>query len=711
MKTLSIKVFALFLTVTMGMGVVAAPVLASVTDKDIGKDGSCGECKISSFAGPDESFELSTSFVPESVIGKDDRKIISDTTKYPYSAIAHMRTTFPCGHSEFGSGFLISDNTMLTAGHCIICPLCGYKLSSIQCYFGYNSKDGSSFAYTNGCKNVYYDDNYMANVEKGISDPENDYAIVEFEKPVGKVLGHFGVKAFSNSDLTKQEFKVCGYTTDGQPLKESKSKLTLGVYYKVGRKKKTIGKEKLFSFTADAVQGNSGGPVFNKDNYISGIIVAESTIYSYNVGRRITKALMKFMADKKLIDNSSSSKPGQRIKNKIVEKGKDYTIKLENKSELLLLDKSGAISNVSWESTDPSIVSVDYGIITAKKIGTVYVHGKGAEEIIVKVNVVYKDVKDASKFWYKPTYDMTEKNVVKGYNGQTLFKPANDCTRAQMVTFLWRLAGSPKPKTSKCVFSDVKKTDYFYKAVLWGNENGIVEGYKDGTFGPQKICKRKHAVTFLWRLAGTPEPASGKNKFSDIKKSDYFYNAVLWASSKKIVAGYEDGTFQPDGNCLRRQMVTFIFKFDSSVDSYIGKKKTSSDTINEKEPNNSYLSATEIKVGKKIKGECGSYEKNVIGNTYDEDWFVLNVSKGKKYKFEMPVYFERFAEPYMTITMFYSDNMSSSAAVVSDKFNRWEKTAVYEFEAEKTGKLYFKLFYLAHNPGQNTNYIFTVKTV
>ena len=177
----------------------------------------------------------------------------------------------------------------------------------------------------------------------------------------------------------------------------------------------------------------------------------------------------------------------------------------------------------------------------------------------------FNDVTNTKDFWFLPTYWGAAKEVVKGYNNETEFRPANECTRAQMVTFMWRLEGCPEPKAKTCKFSDVKKSNYFYKAVIWGNENGIVEGYKDGTFGPQKVCQRKHAVTFLWRLAGQPEPSSTKNKFKDVKTKDYFFKATLWASEKGILAGYSDGTFKPDGKCLRRQMVTFLYKYNKFV--------------------------------------------------------------------------------------------------------------------------------------------------
>ena len=237
------------------------------------------------------------------------------------------------------------------------------------------------------------------------------------------------------------------------------------------------------------------------------------------------------------------------------------------KNDTLKATLKGAEGNITWKTSDKKIATVDAnGKVTAKMAGTVTVTasaaGKTAE---CEVTVLYKDVTNIKDFWYAPTNYLTAAGVVKGYDKQTNFKPANMCTRAQMVTFIWRLMGEPAPKTKTCKFKDVKEKDYFYKACIWGNENHIVEGYKDGTFGPQIVCARKHAVTFLWRLAGQPKPASTKNKFKDVKEKDYFYKATLWASEKGILAGYSDGTFKPDGDCLRRQMVTFLYKYDKFV--------------------------------------------------------------------------------------------------------------------------------------------------
>ena len=181
------------------------------------------------------------------------------------------------------------------------------------------------------------------------------------------------------------------------------------------------------------------------------------------------------------------------------------------------------------------------------------------------VTVLYKDVINPNEFWFGPTNYLTAAGVVKGYDGQTTFKPANDCTRAQMVTFLDRLQGEPKTKSTRCKFPDVKSSDYFFKPVIWAVEQGITTGYSDGKFKPKNVCTRAQTVTFLWRMANKPAPSISKNPFSDVKKGDYYYKAVLWASEKKIVAGYDDGTFKPEGKCLRRQMVTFLYKYDKYV--------------------------------------------------------------------------------------------------------------------------------------------------
>ena len=222
---------------------------------------------------------------------------------------------------------------------------------------------------------------------------------------------------------------------------------------------------------------------------------------------------------------------------------------------------------VKWTSSNKKIATVDSkgkvkGLMAGSVTITAIVSGQTAK---CKIQVLYKDVKDKSEFWFTPTNDLTNKGIVKGYDNQTKFIPNNECTRAQMVTFLYRLKGEPKIKNAKNTFKDVEKGRYYYNAVLWASSKGITTGYKGGLFKPSEVCTRAQTVTFLWRMAGKPAPKATKCKFTDVKKSDYFFKPVIWASEMQIVAGYEDGTFKPEGKCLRRQMVTFLYKYDKYV--------------------------------------------------------------------------------------------------------------------------------------------------
>ena len=143
--------------------------------------------------------------------------------------------------------------------------------------------------------------------------------------------------------------------------------------------------------------------------------------------------------------------------------------------------------------------------------------------------------------------------------GNNQFSPEATCTRAQVVTFLWRAKGSPEPKTPANPFADVKEGTYYHKAVLWANENNITNGTGDGKFSPDAGCTRGQVVTFLWRAEDKPA-ASGSASFSDVPAGQYYTDAVTWAVGRNITNGTGNNQFSPNSTCTRGQIVTFLYR-------------------------------------------------------------------------------------------------------------------------------------------------------
>ena len=143
----------------------------------------------------------------------------------------------------------------------------------------------------------------------------------------------------------------------------------------------------------------------------------------------------------------------------------------------------------------------------------------------------------------------------------THFGPHATCTRGQIVTFLWRALGEPAPTLTVNPFVDVKESDYYYKAVLWAVEKGVTKGTDATHFAPNAYCKREHAVAFLYRAAGEPSYTMTSNPFVDVKSGAYYYDAVLWAVEKNITKGMDETHFGPENSCERSQIVTFLYRF------------------------------------------------------------------------------------------------------------------------------------------------------
>lgn len=173
---------------------------------------------------------------------------------------------------------------------------------------------------------------------------------------------------------------------------------------------------------------------------------------------------------------------------------------------------------------------------------------------------VFVDVADGS--YYEEAVDWAVENGITTGTGNNYFTPDGICTRAQAVTFLWRVAGSPTPKTEAMPFEDVLNGSYYYEAVLWAVENGITVGTSATTFSPELTCSRAHIVTFLWRAANSPS-AKTANPFTDVAADAYYIDAVLWAVKLKITVGTTLSTFSPDEGCTRAQIVTFLYRAHS----------------------------------------------------------------------------------------------------------------------------------------------------
>ena len=150
------------------------------------------------------------------------------------------------------------------------------------------------------------------------------------------------------------------------------------------------------------------------------------------------------------------------------------------------------------------------------------------------------------------------KNGITNGVGDNLFAPGQPCTRSQIVTFLWRAAGSPEPKSTAAGMTDVVPGSYYAKAVAWAVENGITTGTAEGTFSPNATCTRAQAVTFLARAQNAK--ATGKTAFSDVPADSYFADAVAWAQANGVTTGTSETTFSPDSDCTRAQIVTFLYR-------------------------------------------------------------------------------------------------------------------------------------------------------
>ena len=216
-------------------------------------------------------------------------------------------------------------------------------------------------------------------------------------------------------------------------------------------------------------------------------------------------------------------------------------------------DKGYAISNVKIDGKSIGAVK-SYTFENVRRTHTI-------EVIFMKANGnpqtgVFVDVAEGS--YYEEAIDWAvEKGITNGVSSN-MFAPNDPCTRAQIVTFLWRAAGSPAPKSISS-FTDVPADAFYAKAVAWAVENGITSGTGESKFSPNATCTRAQAVTFLYRASGSPA-VSGSAEFSDVSATAFYADAVAWAAKKGITTGIGGGLFGADNDCTRGQIVTFLWR-------------------------------------------------------------------------------------------------------------------------------------------------------
>ena len=178
-------------------------------------------------------------------------------------------------------------------------------------------------------------------------------------------------------------------------------------------------------------------------------------------------------------------------------------------------------------------------------------------EVQFRVRSSFVDVPSGS--YYEDAVDWAVANGITTGTDAAHFSPDGICTRAQAVTFLWRAAGRPAPESRTMPFTDVPADSYYYDAVLWAVENGITKGTSSTTFSPDDTCTRAQIVTFLWRSEQSPA-AGSSNPFTDVSADAYYADAVLWAVKEAITTGTTRTTFSPDAECTRAQIVTFLWR-------------------------------------------------------------------------------------------------------------------------------------------------------
>lgn len=219
-------------------------------------------------------------------------------------------------------------------------------------------------------------------------------------------------------------------------------------------------------------------------------------------------------------------------------------------AELIVTDRSGNEIELADKGNDMFTFTMPASHVD--------IHAAFAAVEPVVIPLPFTDI-SADAYYYDAVRWAVDNDITNGTSA-TSFGPDESCTRAQVITFLWRAAGCPAPVSTDMVFTDVSTDSYYYDAVLWAIGNNITKGTDTFTFSPNETVTRGQIVTFLWRAAGCPEPTTITVPFIDVPVSAYYFDAVLWAVENNITTGISATAFAPERNCIRAETVTFLYR-------------------------------------------------------------------------------------------------------------------------------------------------------
>ena len=359
-----------------------------------------------------------------------------------------------------------------------------------------------------------------------------------------KIAHEYAAKPISECTVT---LKPTSYTYDGKTKKPA-------VTVKDGTKTLTSGTDYTTAYSKNKNAGTAVVTITAADtgNY-KGTTTANFTIKKADAGLAFAES---------------------RITKKSTDAAFTNTLTKATTVDVTFTSDNTAVATVDSATGEVTIKGVGTAIITAQaKADTNYNAGSATYLLTVEAPPTptatgFSDVQDPSHPFYNAIYWAADAGITKGYPDGT-FGIDRNCTRGEMIMFLWRYIGKPAPTmASKSPFKDVPTTHAFYKAILWGSQKGITKGYPDGTFGIDRNVSRGECMMFLWRLKGKPAPTpAAASPFKDVPKTHAFYNAILWGAQKGITKGYtsgpKKGNFGINDNCLRGQIVTFLYRAKS----------------------------------------------------------------------------------------------------------------------------------------------------